>query len=116
MLNIDLTAATFDLVTTLGSADTNNPPPVLFRFWRPGTNYQSEVLLAEQDMVTGDGFVQYVDQKTDAIEQTGQYRYELINEDDMSILETGIMIVTGEPIIKKQYGTDKQRGEYKGHN
>jgi len=118
MVNVDLQQATFDLTLTLGSADTENPPPLLLSFIRKGTNHSGSQVLSETGMETGINFITYVDIPTSIFPESGQYSFWIYDNTVPStpvLIEKGLLIATTEAITKKDYGTDKERGEYKGH-
>ena len=118
MINVDLLTGSFDLTLTLGAEDTNAPPPLLLSFERPGTNKSGSTVLPTLGIITGDRFVTYVNIPTSIFPESGQYNFEVADNTVPAspvVIETGILIALTTPITKETYGTDKIRGEYKGH-
>lgn len=118
MINVDLNFATFPLTLTLGAADTNDPPPLLLAFTRRGTNHTGSTVLPTAGIETGDRYVTYVNIPTSIFPESGQYDYTVFDNTvpaDPVEIEKGLLIAHTTPITKEQYGTDKIRGEYKGH-
>ena len=118
MIYIDLIQATFDLTLTLGDEDTNNPPPLLLSFNRAGTNKSGSTILPTLGMIPGDSYVTFVDIPTSILPESGQWDYSVYDNTVPAtpvLIESGLLIGLAAPITKKQYGTDKERGEYKGH-
>ena len=124
MIYVDLTIGTFDLTLTLGDADTNSPPPLLLGFDRKGTNFSGTYDLSLATIVPGDRFLTitgipttiFTDPQGDL--QSGQYNFEICDNTvpaSTVLIERGLLIALDTPITKKSYGTDKKRGEYKGH-
>lgn len=117
MFYIDSREANFDLHLSLGDRETLDPPPLAIGFKRYGTN---EVLVFDKPttVIPGVNFVKIEGLDTSLFEGTGQYQYQVFDDtvpEDRLLIEMGLCIVTTDPITKKQYGTDKKRGEYKGH-
>ena len=124
MLYVDLTQAFFSMTLTLGSEDTNVPPPLLLSINRKGTNFSNIFDLALSSKVRGDRYLIlnnittsiFTDPQGD--KQSGQYNYVI---SDITVpatpveIESGLLIATTTPITKTEYGTDKIRAEYKGH-
>lgn len=142
MFYIDSTQEKFDIYLTLGARDTMNPPPLAMGFIRAGTNESVSLpvnavvdnvwddddiwddddtwwdTIADGYIIPGTQWITIRDIKTEFFKGTGQYHYIIFDNTDPEarvVIEVGLCIVTADPITKKQYGTDKERGEYKGH-
>jgi len=118
MFYVDSLQATFDITLTLGDWDTENVPPLALGFNRKGTNETISVVVDPLDVTEGERYIIISDLLTSIFEGTGEYDYFVY---DITVpltpveIERGLCIVTTTPITKNTYGTDKQRGEYKGH-
>jgi hypothetical protein len=124
MIYVDLLSATFNMTLTLGDADTASPPPLAFVFDRKGTNFGALFDLSGATIIPGNKFIEIQDLPTAIFNdpsgelQSGQYSYtifDITTPSDPIELERGLLIGLTTPITKEQYGTDKKRGEYKGH-
>lgn len=117
MFYVDINESTWSVTLTLGSADTTDPPPLYFEFDRKGTNNTSNYTVPLADVTPGVTFVTINDIPTSLFEFSGQYDYALFDNTDpgnRELIESGFLIVEDEPITIKDYGTDRERGEYKG--
>lgn len=117
MFYIDSTQVNFDLYLSLGAGSTLDPPPLAIGFRRAGTN-EELTIDKPATVIPGENWVKIEGLETSLFEGTGQYQYLVFDDtvpEDRLLIETGICVVTTDPITKKQYGTDKKRGEYKGH-
>lgn len=118
MFYVDSTVGTFDFALTLGSGDTETPPALMLAFDRKGTNKSGTYVVPVGNIVAGDRFIEIVNIPTNIFPETGQFNYTIYNNDvpaNPVEIESGLFIVTDTPIEKADYGTDKIRGEYKGH-
>lgn len=119
MFYVDKNNIDFDLTLTLGDVDTNNPPPLALGYNRKGTNETGVYIVPAGDVTTGDRYITIAAIPTTTFAGTGQYNFNVYDYTVPStpvLIEKGIFIVlTDDPITKTEYGTDKIRGEYKGH-
>ena len=118
MITVDLRNTLFDLYLTLGTADTENPPSLMLRCTRSGTNSTFDYNLPVGSLTTDKKWVKFSDLPTSIFSsETGQYDYEIY---DITIpaspvlIEQGLLSAITDSITKQDYGTDKARGEYKG--
>jgi hypothetical protein len=118
MFYVNSADITFDLTLTLGSEETKTPPALMLGFDRKGTNNSGTWNVPPGQIVSGDRFLEITGIPTNLFEFTGQYNYVIYNVDipaNPVEIESGLFIVITTPITKTEYGTDKIRGEYKGH-
>jgi len=123
MIYVDLLALDFTLTLTLGDEDTNSPPPLLLGFTRRGTNFTGTYDLTLATIIPGDRFLTIEDIPTSiftsvGVKQSGQYDYTIFDNTVPAtpvLIEKGLLEAITTPITKETYGTDKERGEYKGH-
>lgn len=119
MFYVNLNNLSFKITLTLGDADTTAPPPLSFVFNRKGTNETGNHNPLTLDIEPGESFITIYNIPTSIFKGSGQYNYEVFNIDTPAepvLIETGIFeVIATNPIIKTEYGTDKERGEYKGH-
>ena len=118
MFYVNTLIATFDITLTLGSEDTENPSSLALGFLRKGTNEVIAYDVPTLDIIKGVKYITIVDIPTSIFEGTGQYIFTVYDDAIPSALveiESGLCIVTTTPITKTTYGTDRERGEYKGH-
>ncbi len=118
MFYINSGDVTFTLVLTLGSEETENPPALMLGFVRRGTNNQGTYNIPSGNVTAGERYVEILSIPTNLFDVTGQYDYTIYNNDIPSTpveIESGLFQVFTTPITKESYGTDKERGEYKGH-
>ena len=119
MFYVDKNEATFNVTLTLGAVDTTNPPALRISYERKGTNESGEYDVPALDVTTDERFITIEDIPTNTFSGSGQYKYDIYNIDDPLnpvFIESGIFeVLTDDPISKTEYGTDKNRGEYKGH-
>lgn len=118
MIYVDLNEVTVELTFALGAVDTETPPSLMLGFYRKGTNYSGEYIIPDVDVSPGSSYVTVSNVPSATFEQSGQYNFVLYDYTDPGALveiEKGLLIATTTPIMKKEYGTEKVRGEYKGH-
>jgi hypothetical protein len=124
MIIVDLIATDFTMTLTLGDEDTSSPPPLLLAFDRPGTNFSGTYDLTLATVIPGDRFLTIEDIPTSiflsvGVKQSGQYNFRIYDNTVPATpieIENGLLQALTTPITKDTYGTDKERGEYKGHN
>jgi hypothetical protein len=118
MFYIDSNSSLFEFSTALGTADTENPPALALFFKRSGTNESVNYDVDPGNIIPGINNLTIQDIPTSIFSGTGQYQYIIYDNDDplnKVELEQGLCIVTTDPITKAEYGTERQRGEYKGY-
>lgn len=112
------------MTLTLGDADTASPPPLALSFDRKGTNFSGTYDLSLATIIPGNKFLTVEDIPTSIFvdpqgeKQSGQYEYviyDMTTPADPIEIERSLLIGLSAPITKESYGTDKERGEYKGH-
>lgn len=119
MFYVDKNEATFGVTLTLGDVDTTAPPALRLSYKRNGTNESGQYDVPALDVYADERFVTIEGIPTNTFSGTGQYNYDIYNIDNPLVpvlIESGIFeVLTDDPIEKTEYGTDKNRGEYKGH-
>lgn len=118
MIIVDLNLTEFSITLTLGNADTLSPPPLLLGFYRHGTNESFSYTVPLIDVTTGLNFLTIDDIPTSIFPESGQYELAIMDNTAPAtpiLLEKHLVDAYTTPITKKDYGTDKERGEYKGH-
>lgn len=118
MVYVDINDATFDVAVTLGSEETENPPALMLYCNRKGTNDVISYNVPGGQVVAALNWVFLTAIPTNIFPRTGQYDYIVYNVNNPGSpveIERGILQVTTTAITKTEYGTDRQRGEYKGH-
>ncbi len=118
MLYVDIDNITFTVVVSLGSEETQTPPALMLRCVRGGTNDVIDYNVPGVSVTVFANYVFLTSIPTSIFPRTGQYDYTVFNVDSPLTpieIERGLLQVTTLPITKTEYGTDKQRGEYKGH-
>lgn len=119
MFYVDKNQATFDMTLTLGDVDTTNPPALRLSYNRKGTNETGSYDIPGGNVTAGERYVTVSSIPTSTFDGSGQYNYTIYNIDvplSPVEIEAGLFeVITDDPITKTEYGTDKTRGEYKGH-
>ena len=119
MFYIDKNQATSDITLTLGDVDTTDPPALRLSYERKGTNETGDYDIPGGNVTPGDRFVTVSNIPTTTFDGSGQYNYIIYDIDTPASpveIESGLFVViTDDPITKTEYGSDKIRGEYKGH-
>ena len=116
MFYINSLLETFSISLTLGDEDTNDPPNLALGFTRKGTNETVSEVVNMLNVTKGNRYITIADLETSIFDGTGQYDYvvyDITTPETPIEIEQGICIVTGTPITKTTYGTDKERGENK---
>jgi len=118
MFYVDQSFGSFNLTVTLGSEETETPPALSLWFKRKGTNNTDSYAIPALDVTGYGNYVSIANIPTNIFAFTGQYDYTIFNVIDPLNpveIESGLFQVVDTPITKTEYGTDRERGEYKEH-
>jgi hypothetical protein len=119
MFYVDKNNVTFDVTLTLGDVATITPPALRLSFERKGTNETGSYDIPGGQVTPGERFVTIDSIPTNIFAGSGQYNYSIFDIDVPAtpvLIESGLFeVLTDDPITKTEYGTEKERGEYKGH-